>query len=76
MPDVQVSKHRMMTGYSALCAVPGCGNHVPKPEGDGFISPNRRHLCPDHQDWTLVVYDHHPVTDPDASPDQTANESF
>jgi hypothetical protein len=55
MPDVNVSKHRMMTAKSATCAV--CEEPVPAIPDTGYVSPQQRHLCPLHQDYTLVVYD-------------------
>lgn len=54
MPEVQVSKHRLMAGASATCAV--C--EVPLDEERKTSEERKhRHLCADHEDYDLVVYD-------------------
>jgi hypothetical protein len=34
-----------------------CEEPVPAIPDTGYVSPQQRHLCPLHQDYTLVVYD-------------------
>jgi hypothetical protein len=53
MPTVRVSKHRLMAGRSATCVV------CRRPLDDRWNSeiPKQRHLCAEHEDYTVAVFD-------------------
>jgi hypothetical protein len=53
MPTVRVSKHRLMAGRSATCVV------CRRPLDDRWNSEitKQRHLCAEHEDYTLTVFD-------------------
>lgn len=53
--NIGISKHRLMAGHSKYCAV--CNKEL-RPDGP------KRHLCPEHADYTLVVVDSQLSPDP------------